>query len=405
MNQSLGQRLNRWLGHRKLSALLLMAIVPPLLLMVALGLMALSTSKQENERAQELAHRWVVGVKALGEARAALLVARDFEVKHSRTEDTSYFEEYEAKFKEASATVLASLKAYKALPTEANADHDKLITTAEKGLADYSRFSATVLKEGRAGAHQDAKDISDGAAATSFDDTTVAMDRLSQWNFEQAERAATEAEAAHTRGQRMILGTLVFAVLLSGLIGALIARALLSRLGGEPTEAVHLARAVADGDLSTDIPLRAGDDSSLMAALAQMPGGASAHHACAQHHHIAAGNRPVEREVFGHFCRAVDGAAGGGLDRRIAARMVGMPVGVPHLRDPPPLGRRSSQIGIGIGRIDAGGLAAGGIVQQVAVVVGQAGKLVDFKWNQLSLPRGWWAMSPVRSIQSALPCS
>jgi hypothetical protein len=72
-----------------------------------------------------------------------------------------------------------------------------------------------------------------------------------------------------------------------------------------------------------------------------------------------------------------DGAVGGGLDRLVAARVVGVPVGVPDLRDAPALARGLCEIFFGIGRVDAHRLAAGGIVQQIAVIVRKAGELVD----------------------------
>ncbi len=50
----------------------------------------------------------------------------------------------------------------------------------------------------------------------------------------------------------------------------LLERLVLRPLGGEPARAVELARSVAAGDLSTTVPVRPGDQASLMAALAAM---------------------------------------------------------------------------------------------------------------------------------------
>ncbi|MFO1251361.1 MAG: methyl-accepting chemotaxis protein [Inhella sp.] len=59
-------------------------------------------------------------------------------------------------------------------------------------------------------------------------------------------------------------------LLFSAGAGAWVVRRLTRQLGGEPGQAVTVARAVAAGDLTIDIPLRDGDHDSMMAALVQM---------------------------------------------------------------------------------------------------------------------------------------
>ena len=52
-----------------------------------------------NQNADELHDKWLRGVGQLAQARAALVDAREFEIKHSRTADKSYQSEYDEKFK------------------------------------------------------------------------------------------------------------------------------------------------------------------------------------------------------------------------------------------------------------------------------------------------------------------
>ncbi|WP_249168392.1 methyl-accepting chemotaxis protein [Erwinia sp. E602] len=61
-----------------------------------------------------------------------------------------------------------------------------------------------------------------------------------------------------------------FSILLGILMTWLITRRLQSQLGGEPAEAVRLATAIAEGDLTTETAIGPGDSSSLMASLAGM---------------------------------------------------------------------------------------------------------------------------------------
>ncbi len=64
--------------------------------------------------------------------------------------------------------------------------------------------------------------------------------------------------------------SLVFGLLLSIVIGFIIARNLLKKLGGEPDYAASIANDIAGGNLSTTVALQTGDKSSLLYAMQQM---------------------------------------------------------------------------------------------------------------------------------------
>jgi len=73
--------------------------------------------------------------------------------------------------------------------------------------------------------------------------------------------------------QQRVLGALSGATLLTALLVAislLITRSFLSQLGGEPDEAAGIARRIAQGDLTVDISVKAGDRSSLIHAIKSM---------------------------------------------------------------------------------------------------------------------------------------
>ncbi len=87
---------------------------------------------------------------------------------------------------------------------------------------------------------------------------------------------AVEETALHRARQRGewlgYLLTLAVVIGAAGLLGWLLARNILARLGGEPEYALAKVQAVAAGELNVEIALRPGDDSSLLAALKQMAG-------------------------------------------------------------------------------------------------------------------------------------
>ncbi|GAA0767019.1 methyl-accepting chemotaxis protein [Ideonella azotifigens] len=73
--------------------------------------------------------------------------------------------------------------------------------------------------------------------------------------------------------QRRIVGALMGAALLAAVLMAVslvITRSLLRQMGGEPDDAAGVARRIAQGDLTVDVSLKAGDGASLMHAIKSM---------------------------------------------------------------------------------------------------------------------------------------
>lgn len=85
--------------------------------------------------------------------------------------------------------------------------------------------------------------------------------------------AKAEYEAAQARAvtdRNLAIATIVLALLLGIAVAYRVTRQITRQLGGEPADAAALVRQVADGDLSGQITLRAGDSDSLLAALKSM---------------------------------------------------------------------------------------------------------------------------------------
>ena len=86
-------------------------------------------------------------------------------------------------------------------------------------------------------------------------------------------RSAAASEAAERIAQRWAVAIGIALALGIGLAlwaTVWMTRSVLGSLGGEPAAAVAVARRIADGDLSVAVPLRAGDETSLMASLERM---------------------------------------------------------------------------------------------------------------------------------------
>src|SRR5262245_22210617 len=237
-------------------------------LTAAIGVVSLWSLARLDSSADELHDKWLKGVGALAQLRAAVVESREFEIKFSRATDRSYQSEYEEKFKGAAKAADTAWESYQALPAD---DEDKaLASTLSKAWQSYRKASDQVLSLGHGKKQQDAADISDGVASMAIDETIGALDKLAEFNFKHASNASERANSVYSRGRHTMLVLLVASLLVGVGLALWFTRRLLAQLGGQPAEAVAMARAVAAGNLATAVSLRAGDSHSLLANLRDM---------------------------------------------------------------------------------------------------------------------------------------
>jgi methyl-accepting chemotaxis protein len=239
-----------------------------LLLTAIVGGVAFNGLSRVNAQADALAAKWLHGVGLLAELRVDLVDVREYEIKHSRTADTSYHSEYEEKIGAAAKAAIAAVSAYE--PLLASDAERELFAKFGKAWTSYQKAEQRVVALGREKKTQDATDISDGMASMAFDEALGALNALTKYGFEGGKGAAAQATTIYAQVKYAMLGLLAAALLLGFGLAWAITRQLIGQLGGEPGTAADVAKAVAEGDLTTKIHLKAGDTHSLMARLQSM---------------------------------------------------------------------------------------------------------------------------------------
>jgi len=239
-----------------------------LLLTATVGGVALNGLSRVDAQADALASKWLQGVGFLAELRVGLVDVREYEIKHSRTADSSYHSEYEEKIGAAAKAANAAQAAYEAL-VSSDAEREPFAKFS-KGWAGYQKAEQRVVALGREKKTQDATDISDGLASMAFDEALGALNVLTKYGFEGGKQAAAQTAAIYKQVKFLMFGLLAAALLLGVALAWAITRQLISQLGGEPGTAADVAKAVAEGDLTTQIELKPGDTTSLMARLQSM---------------------------------------------------------------------------------------------------------------------------------------
>ena len=245
------------------------AFVLVLSLGVALGVFSIANLGRVNDMSHELAQKWMFGIGHTTTIRAAVLEARELEVKHSRAADVGYMDEYEEKMKLAFAVISDNANKYQAL-VKISGDEKLLYDAFSKAWADYLTINAKVVSLGRSNKQDDAKDIGEGAAKSAVDDAILALDKLTTYNFDGAKATAQQADALYAKTSIWTWGLLVGEVVIGLVLARIITRGLLAQLGAEPRYVTGLTQRIAQGDLSVEIDIKRGDVSSLLDAIVTM---------------------------------------------------------------------------------------------------------------------------------------
>jgi len=105
---------------------------------------------------------------------------------------------------------------------------------------------------------------------TAFHDAEESLNKLVALNIQYGDGDVNNAEAASAAALRSMYVASAVALALLVVLGLFILTGIMRQLGGDPGYAAEIVRQVADGDLSAQVQLKAGDTSSLLAAMKGM---------------------------------------------------------------------------------------------------------------------------------------
>ena len=146
----------------------------------------------------------------------------------------------------------AKITAIEAAMTKARPLNDKVI---ELGMAGQAQEALTLLM------------VEAGPATQVWQDALVDDLRYRETS-NQAEYDAAQSDYVVARNTLLI--SALISLLLATLLAVWVIRSIMAQLGGEPADVALLANAIADADLSGSLAVRAGDTTSVAAAMARM---------------------------------------------------------------------------------------------------------------------------------------
>ena len=198
-------------------------------------------------------------VDALHRARQTILIALS-------EENEAIAESHLKQMTSLDATMQTALKLY----VQAAPDQKQNINQLEIQIAEYNKARDQSVMMISVGDLPSALENIKSNAGPKFDKVAQALSGVIQT---QAKLAHTDYEqsALRLKSQGAIQGlAALFALAGIGLAFYWIGKAIMRQLGGEPAAAVKVARAIASGNLDSEIVLRKGDESSLLADMRLM---------------------------------------------------------------------------------------------------------------------------------------
>jgi methyl-accepting chemotaxis protein len=238
------------------------------LLLVGLGVFSLYEVSAENAHVRVLRDKWSASVSSSLRMQNALNQIRLSEFRMASSDKAAEVLAVDSRME-------PRIEAFRS----ASAEYEKLISEPEEKTAfadiqvlmpQYMDLDQQVRAAAKAGNLQQAMSILTGQSGTVRDAVAKDIDKIVAINEQGSATEGKAAALAYHSAIALVVGLIVAAAAVALAVALFIARGFARQLGGEPREAAALASAIAAGNLRVTVPLKAGDNASLMHSLAAM---------------------------------------------------------------------------------------------------------------------------------------
>jgi len=257
--------------HMKVGTRLILGFLAVVVLGAIVAGIAVYNMTQMNERAKRMYQQELLGISYVKEANVKLVyIGRSLRGVMLASTD------------EQRAKMLANVDKYKralqenldkARPLFDTEEGKRNFAEAESQLRDYDGTITELLKRIKAEPLEQKRDSVDYLFDTMMPKSQAIDNQMTALTLAK-EKLAQEANLHNKDAYESSRATLLFLVALSAVsgigFGILITRSLTRQLGGEPAYAADIAGRIAAGDLSAEVHVRAGDESSLLFAMKAM---------------------------------------------------------------------------------------------------------------------------------------
>ena len=254
---------NLKVGHR-----LALAFGTLVAMLLAIAGLALWGMGQMRASTVEINTNWLPSVEVLAQMNTAKSDFRVFELRHVLTTDEKGMADVEQRMAAKLAEFEKLRDAYvKLISSE---EERKIYDAFAADWKAYLQVHDRMLALSRKNETDEAKKLMFGESRTLYDSAAASLLKDIDLNHKGAlDEGANSDRIAATARNTMTAGAALSIALAIGL-ALLVTRSIVRQLGGEPAEATQLATAIAAGDLTRAIAVKADDHASLMSRLAVM---------------------------------------------------------------------------------------------------------------------------------------
>ncbi|MFC7462117.1 methyl-accepting chemotaxis protein [Hydrogenophaga defluvii] len=232
------------------------------------AVLAILRMAQINHASTEVTTNWLpssIVTSALNTHTSDFRIA---EFQHVLSTDDSDMQAAEADMKALLVTIERKSKEYDQL---ISSDAERAIWQRfETAWSNYLAVNRRLIELSRTNRNDQARTLLRGESQKMFDEGSNRLLELVDLNTKGGQDASAYADQVYASSRIALIVASAIAVVLAVVAAALFSRWLSRQLGGEPHYAVAVASQIADGKLAMDVLTRAGDNQSILAAMARM---------------------------------------------------------------------------------------------------------------------------------------
>ena len=247
--------------------LLAFAIISALIAL-SVGMFGMTRVTQLNDMLENMYQNNLVPVGDIGNANMKAIYHNRALYRYVIETQQAEMDKIGAQMTQYESQMKALLDKYR--QTELTPTELELLRKIDAAWPPYVASAAKVQKFSYDGKNDDAMQLMNGETVAVFKVVDDLLSELLDFNTALGKDTSEASAALVERSTYLSIGVIAFAVVLVVLVGILIARSITGPLGGEPADLAADASAIAEGDLSRHIAVRAGDQTSVVARMAAM---------------------------------------------------------------------------------------------------------------------------------------
>jgi methyl-accepting chemotaxis protein len=237
-------------------------------LLLAVAGIALWTMGSMRTSTVEINTNWLPSVERVNKMNTNTSDFRITEFQHVLNTDDKAMAAIEKSMGDTLALFEENRKVYQAL---ISSDEERKIYEAfAEEWKQYLQIHDQVMALSRKNENDKAKALLESSSKTLFDSSSDKLDKLVDLNHNGAIAEGANSDKLYASGRNIMIAGAILSLALAIGLAVVVIRSILRQLGGEPAEATQIASAIAEGDLTRAITVKAGDHTSLLSRMAAM---------------------------------------------------------------------------------------------------------------------------------------